>query len=169
MQEGKKPFQMTIVCSNLGNTEKDIRAGRCEGSWHPDWVGVIRMIEPNMPEPPVVTKIINDLCKTIHEKNVAAGWWDAADNPLVVPTKLMLIVSELAEAMEGDRKSIPDTHLTHRSMLSVELADAIIRIADLAGFLNIQLGTIIAEKEAYNASRADHKPENRKAVGGKKY
>lgn len=115
------------------------------------------------------TEVLDDLCKTIHAKNVAAGWWDQADNPLVVPVKLMLAVTELAEAVEGDRKSIPDTHLTHRSMLSVELADAVIRIADLAGFLNIPLGTVIAEKEAYNASRADHKPENRKAAGGKRY
>lgn len=115
------------------------------------------------------TRAINDLCETIHAKNVAAGWWDQADNPLIVPVKLMLAVTELAEAVEGDRKSIPDTHLTHRSMLSVELADAVIRIADLAGFLKIPLGTVIAEKEAYNASRADHKPENRKAVGGKRY
>ena len=115
------------------------------------------------------TEVLDDLCKTIHAKNVAAGWWDAADNPLIVPVKLMLAVTELAEACEGDRKTIPDTHLPHRSMLSVELADAVIRIADLAGFLNVPLGTVIAEKEAYNASRADHKPEVRKGLHGKRY
>jgi NTP pyrophosphatase (non-canonical NTP hydrolase) len=120
-------------------------------------------------EKELTVAVLDRLCQTIHAKNVAAGWWDQADNPLVVPVKLMLTVSELAEAMEGDRKNIPDTHLTNRSMLAVELADAVIRIADLAGFLNIPLGTIIAEKEAYNASRADHKPENRAQAGGKRY
>jgi NTP pyrophosphatase (non-canonical NTP hydrolase) len=120
-------------------------------------------------EKQLTVAVLDRMCQTIHAKNVAAGWWDQADNPLVVPVKLMLTVSELAEAMEGDRKNIPDTHLTNRSMLAVELADAVIRIVDLAGFLNIPLGTIIAEKEAYNASRADHKPENRAQAGGKRY
>lgn len=139
-----------------------------------DWTKPVEPAVVVEPEPKVfsqsaTTEILDDLCKTIHAKNVAAGWWDAADNPLIVPVKLMLAVTELAEACEGDRKTIPDTHLPHRSMLSVELADAVIRIVDLAGFLKVPLGTVIAEKEAYNASRADHKPEVRKAANGKRY
>ena len=44
---------------------------------------------------------------------------------------LCLIHSEISEAMEGARKDLMDTHLTHRSMMEVELADAIIRILRL--------------------------------------
>jgi hypothetical protein len=54
-------------------------------------------------------------------------------------------------------------------MAEVELADAAIRIFDLAGAMNFDIGGAIAEKLAFNASRADHKPEARKAQGGKAY
>ena len=62
-----------------------------------------------------------------------------------------------------------DDHLPHRLMIEVELADAVIRIADLAGALGIDLGGAVQEKLQYNAQRADHKPEARSARGGKAY
>ena len=37
----------------------------------------------------------------------------------------MLIVSEIAEAMEGERKDLMDDKLPHRKMAEVELADAL--------------------------------------------
>ena len=82
---------------------------------------------------------------------------------------LMLCVSELAEAMEGHRKNLPDDKLPHRSMFEVELADCLIRIFDIAGALNLDLAGAFEEKMAYNATRADHKIEHRLAEGGKKY
>lgn len=81
---------------------------------------------------------------------------------------LMLVVTELGEAMEGHRKGRQDDHLPHRSSLEVELGDAVIRIFDLAGGFNLDLGGAIAEKLAYNARRADHSLEARRADGGKK-
>jgi NTP pyrophosphatase (non-canonical NTP hydrolase) len=54
-------------------------------------------------------------------------------------------------------------------MREVELADAVIRIFDLAGAYRMDLAGAIAEKMAFNASRADHKIENRAAEGGKKF
>ncbi len=106
-----------------------------------------------------------------HNLSVASGWWEGIDvkDPYVVPTKLMLTVSELAEAMEGHRKGLADDHLPKRTMLEVELADAVIRICDLAGALKLDLGGAIAEKLEYNQKRADHKPENRAKEGGKAY
>ncbi len=71
--------------------------------------------------------------------------------------------------MEGHRKGLADDKLPHRLMVEVELADAVIRIADLAGALGLDLGGAIAEKLEYNRNRPDHKPENRNADGGKKY
>ena len=121
---------------------------------------------------PIVTEIAaNALVEKCHGAAVAAGWWtpERAANPFAFSNALMLAVSELAEAMEGDRKSIMDDHLPHRPMREVELADAVIRICDLAGAFGLDLGGAIAEKLAYNASRADHKPENRAKAGGKAY
>lgn len=105
-----------------------------------------------------------------------AGWWgsakagsDARDNPMCFSQKLCLIHSEISEAMEGDRKNMQDDKLPHREMREVELADAVIRIFDLAGAYHMDLGGAIAEKMAYNKDRADHKPENRALENGKKY
>lgn len=110
-----------------------------------------------------------------HGLSNQAGWWqnkdgsDLRDNPMCFSQKLMLTVSELAEAMEGDRKALMDSHLRHRMAREVELADAVIRIFDLAGGYGMDLGGAIAEKLKYNSQRADHKPENRAAEGGKAY
>jgi NTP pyrophosphatase (non-canonical NTP hydrolase) len=102
-----------------------------------------------------------------------AGWWTdlKTGEPIKrnVGEALMLIVSEVAEAMEGHRKGLMDDKLPHRTMLEVELADAVIRIADLAGGLGLDLGGALAEKLAFNMQRADHKPEARMAEGGKAY
>ena len=108
--------------------------------------------------------------------DAAKHWWvnpvtgvDIRDNPYAFSNKLMLVVSELSEAMEGDRKDCMDDKLPHRKMREVELADALIRILDLAGGYNMDLGGAVVEKLAFNAQRADHKVENRMAEGGKSY
>lgn len=90
-------------------------------------------------------------------------------NPLVVPTKIALIISECVEALEGHRRNLMDDKLPAEPMIAVELADVLIRVFDLCGHLGIDVGTVLAKKAAYNATRADHKPENRAKVGGKKY
>lgn len=109
---------------------------------------------------------LNELVDHCYNQSKNAGWHD---NPREVGTMLMLIVSEVAEAMEGDRKDLMDDHLPHRKMIEVELADAVIRIGDLAGKLGLDLGGAIDEKLAYNLNRNDHKKENRSQDGGKKY
>jgi NTP pyrophosphatase (non-canonical NTP hydrolase) len=104
-----------------------------------------------------------------------AGWWTTKDgtpviaNPYAFSNKLMLVVSECAEAMEGDRKNLKDDKLPHRDMREVELADAVIRIFDLAGAYGMDLGGAVAEKMTFNSIRPDHKPEAREAEGGKTY
>lgn len=124
---------------------------------------------------------LNTLVKQIHEDNVKAGWWsdlvtgedlrakDGQPTKRNVPEMLCLIHSEVSEAMEGYRKNLMDDKLPHRSMIEVELADTVIRIADLCGGLGLDLQGAIEEKLEFNRNRADHKLENRLKNDGKKF
>lgn len=115
------------------------------------------------------------LANACHGLAFACGWWhdlktgEDMRGKRNVGELLCLIHSEISEAMEGHRKSMADEKLPHRSAFEVELADAVIRIFDLAGGYGLDLGGAIEEKLRYNANRADHKPENRAAAGGKAY
>ncbi|MDT8894233.1 hypothetical protein RSO41_06155 [Halomonas sp. I1] len=118
-------------------------------------------------------KLLASLC---HSQSVKAGWWHDPETgkpldftPERFAQKLCLIHSEVSEAMEGHRKGIMDDKLPHREMTEVELADAVIRIYDLAGRAGYDIVGAMMEKLEYNARRADHKLENRTAEGGKKY
>jgi NTP pyrophosphatase (non-canonical NTP hydrolase) len=132
---------------------------------------------------------VNALVEACHSASYDAGWWkhhptgldlrEVVNNPAdayqkllagcLVAQKLCLSHSEISEAMEGHRKGLMDDKLPHRPMIEVELADAIIRIADLAGALRLDLGGAVEEKMAFNTVRPDHKPENRVKDGGKAY
>jgi len=124
---------------------------------------------------PTILRGITDAIQMCHGASKTAGWWtNLATGESTVGTRnkgelLMLIVSEVAEAMEGERKNRMDDHLPHRKMVEVELADAIIRIFDYAGAFNLDLAGAMLEKLAYNASRADHKIESRLLDDGKKF
>lgn len=129
-----------------------------------------------------ITVAGNGLVTECHGRSAAAGWWktkqgtdmlapdfDPEFKKNIMGTKVALIHSEVSEALEGYRKDKADEHLPHRKSVEVELADAVIRICDMAGALGLDLGGAIAEKLAYNDVRADHKPEARAAVGGKAF
>lgn len=111
----------------------------------------------------------NTLQTLCYNSSKEAGWWDGGITPLTFSNKLMLTVSELAEAMEADRRKLMDDKLPHRDGREVELADAVIRIFDLAGAYGFNLGSAIAEKMLYNSTREDHKREVRAAANGKQY
>jgi len=144
------------------------------------------------PKDPLSATLIdagNLLQMVCHATSVDAGWWKhkatgldliavlrKPDGPLMellagalVAQKLCLSHSEISEAMEGHRKGLQDDKLPHRPMIEVEIADAIIRLFDLAGALNLDVGGAIVEKMEFNKRRPDHKPEARAAAGGKAY
>ena len=115
--------------------------------------------------------MLNELADRAHQANIK--WWQdlktGEPKQRNVGELLMLITSELAEAMEGHRKNLPDDKLPHRSMFEVEIADALIRLLDLAAGMALDLNGAFEEKMAYNAVRADHTKEARLAPGGKSY
>ncbi|HQU05415.1 MAG TPA: hypothetical protein PLT25_11960 [Acidocella sp.] len=120
---------------------------------------------------PSIEFYIRRATEAVHYHN--QRWWhdlhtgDRLDRN--VGEMLMLIVSEIAEAMEGHRKGLMDDKLPHRPMLEVELADAVLRILDLAGGLKLDLAGAVLEKSKYNVTRVDHTAAARLALGGKAY
>lgn len=115
--------------------------------------------------------VLNEISDHIHKGN--QHWWQdlQTGKPLDrnVGEMLCLVHSEISEALEGHRKGLQDDKLGHRSMFEVELADAVIRIFDIAAGHKLNLGSALVEKLQYNAQREDHKREARLAAGGKKY
>ena len=114
---------------------------------------------------------LNELAKEIHENAVAHGFWDE-DRPL--SEVLMLIVSELAEALEearaGDKmngriscmhyysgegyvSNAPTKKRKKPEGIVVEVADALIRILDWCGHEGIDIEGIVREKHEYNKTR----------------
>lgn len=120
-----------------------------------------------------VKNYLNSLRDVCHGDSVASGWYtNIANGEKLIRNKgeqLMLIVSEIAEAMEGERKCLKDDHLPDRTMAEVELADAVIRILDYCGANNYDISGAIFDKLSYNRKRADHKIENRVKEAGKSW
>ncbi|WP_246713832.1 hypothetical protein [Rhizobium leguminosarum] len=158
------------------------------GTGPDDWAADARVrgaqpANDNTPQPSLSpayshASAINLFAADCHAASRKAGWYtDLATGRALdrnVPEMLCLIHSEISEAMEGYRKSKPgkvlmDDKLPNRPMAEVELADAMIRIGDLAAFLGYDLGGAIVEKMAYNANREDHRIENRLKAGGKAF
>ncbi len=91
----------------------------------------------------------------------AVGW---------IASKLLMIHGETSEGAEGYRRDLMDDKLPKHKMLACELADAAIRVFDLAMLLGYDIGQIIAEKSAFNAYRKDHTLDERRAnAHGKKF
>jgi len=86
------------------------------------------------------------LVDACHTNSVAHGFWDVPAETHVIPAKLMLIVSEVSEALEAHRNG-------DKANMGEELADIIIRVCDLAGEQEIDLGAEVLAKMAHNANR----------------
>lgn len=116
---------------------------------------------------------LNDYARQCHLDNIK--WWQDPKTGLPIKRNkgelLMLIVSEVAEAMEGERKNLMDDKLPQHKMAHVEMVDALIRIFDyMAGHHpECDIQKVFEDKMAYNAKREDHKHEARLQAGGKQW
>lgn len=97
--------------------------------------------------------MFDELAKDIHKNAVEKGFWDRPADEIFVTKQMMMIVSEVVEAMEALRKEMdPD-------QLSDEFADIIIRTLDLysgmvdAGYMTKSLNKAIKEKMEKNSDR----------------
>lgn len=95
---------------------------------------------------------MNAMQKDFHATAVSKGWWD---NPAEIGTLIALIHSELSEALEAARISMahPDDKIPHRPAVEVELADAVIRIMDVAEHFGLDVAGAVIEKAEFNKSR----------------
>jgi len=94
---------------------------------------------------------IRQLQQDAHRIAVEHGWWD---RPRSAGEALMLVVTELAEAMEALRAESPKSEkIPGFSKVEEELADAVIRILDLAGGHGLDIEGALEAKMHYNESR----------------
>lgn len=116
---------------------------------------------------------VNALCRLSHKRALDAGWYhnlsDGEPKVMNFGERCMLMVSEITEAFEAERKSTTDDKLTDRCGQEAEFADTLVRIADTSGHREYDLGGAIIAKMRFNLIRPDHKKENRAAAGGKAF
>lgn len=121
-------------------------------------------------------KGLNEASQIIHEANKQKGFYD---EPREIGTLLMLVVSELAEALEADRKDKHTDFEAYKIKLNSkpikqsslfqeyikdtfedEITDAIIRLFDLCGYMNIDIEKHIDLKLRYNQERPNKHGKN---------
>ena len=97
--------------------------------------------------------MFDQLAEKIHTNAVEKGFWDRPADEIFVTKQMMMIVSEVVEAMEALRKEMdPD-------QLSDEFADIIIRTLDLyagmvkAGYVTKSLDSAVKQKIEKNQDR----------------
>ncbi len=97
--------------------------------------------------------MFDDLAEEIHKNAIDKGFWDRTVDPIFIAKQMMMIVSEVSEAMEALRKDMDPDHIAD------EFADIIIRTLDLyagiaeAGYVTKSLDYAIKEKMEKNSHR----------------
>lgn len=120
-----------------------------------------------MPEGVLMSITITDLILESNKTARSKGWWDDPDRN--VPELLALVHSEISEALEVYRNKGKnglnetwDSETGKPEGFTIELADVLIRIADMCGELNLDLNDAIIRKMEYNGKRP-YRHGNKKA------
>jgi len=91
------------------------------------------------------------IARVVHSNAKGHGWWDEERNN---GEMLALIHSEISEGLEALRNgNARSDKITHRLGIEEELADAIIRIMDLAVARGWDMAGALIDKMIYNARR----------------
>lgn len=121
---------------------------------------------------------VDEMCMEAHANAVAHGFYEVVPS---IPTRLMLMVTELAEAMEEYRNGKPVQYVIRQIAdpeavggvrivyvtdpdewmpnekpegLASELADVFIRVMDTCAEQGIDLGKLTVKKHLYNKTRS---------------
>lgn len=103
--------------------------------------------------------IVNSLASEIADISTEKGFWeDQFGYYGIIPVKLALVASEVSEALDVHRKDygFPTNNGMHedqREDFTEELADVIIRVLDICGFYDLDIGRSIVDKVEKNRDR----------------
>jgi NTP pyrophosphatase (non-canonical NTP hydrolase) len=93
-----------------------------------------------------------------HVNSLVCGWYNdpVTGQPFErnFGEMIALIHSELSEALEAHRKDTTSPKIAGYSGVEEELADAVLRICDLAGHLDLELAGAVLAKNEFNRTRA---------------
>ena len=110
----------------------------------------------------------NEVACTIHKLNDSKGFWDNRNelhdyatarfgvdyaNYILGSDCVALVHTELSEGVDALRKPVFPICSTEKDSFGGELADAMIRIMDLAHRFDIPIGTAIARRVLHNSTR----------------
>lgn len=142
------------------------------GKWDSNTIGDIAMMVNTLAATSRKSLTLSEMVAESFTCALTSGWWDRyewackkSDPSVKFPcltadeklSKLMLMVTELAEAAEEIRNGTEDPYYREDGKpegVAAELADVVIRIGDYCGALGIDLEATIKEKMKFNRSRS---------------
>jgi NTP pyrophosphatase (non-canonical NTP hydrolase) len=99
--------------------------------------------------------MLDSMAVELHKNAVEKGFWPEEVDDIFIAKQLMMIVSEVTEAMEAIRKDKGEEEITK------EFADILIRTLDLyaglvdAGYTRLSLDHTLKEKVDFNKTRPE--------------